>query len=58
MSCPLMLMRAVSPEILAVVAKLRAMTARKQVHEPETRVVAGDLMFGPRIAETDDDAQR
>jgi hypothetical protein len=34
------------------------MTSRKQIHEPESRVVAGYQMFGSRIAETDDDAQR
>ena len=43
---------------LAVVAKLRAVPPRKQIHEPETRVVAGDQMLGPRIAETGDDPQR
>jgi hypothetical protein len=34
------------------------MTARKQVHEPETRIVAGDQMLGTRIAQADDNAQR
>jgi hypothetical protein len=34
------------------------MPARKQIHEPETRVVAGDQMFRARIAQTDDEAQR
>jgi hypothetical protein len=32
--------------------------ARKQVHEPETRIVAGHLMFRAWIAQTDDNAQR
>jgi hypothetical protein len=33
-------------------------SARKQIRKPETRIVAGDQMFGSRVAETDDDAQR
>jgi hypothetical protein len=34
------------------------MAPRKEIHEPEARIVAGDQMFGPGVAETDDDAQR
>jgi hypothetical protein len=34
------------------------MHARKQVHEPETRIVAGHLMFRSGISETGDYAQR
>jgi hypothetical protein len=33
-------------------------SAGKQIHEPETRVVTSHLMFRSGIAETDDDAQR
>ena len=44
--------------IFSVIAKLAAVTARKQVHEPETRIVTGHLMFRAWIAQTDDDAQR
>src|SRR5258707_15834039 len=44
--------------IFSIVAKLAAMAARKQVHEPETRVMPGHLMFRAWIAQADDDAQR
>jgi hypothetical protein len=30
---------------------------RKQIHEPESDVMPGDLVLGTRIAETDDNAQ-
>ena len=43
---------------LAVIAEFGAMAPRERVHEPEARVVTGDQMLGPGIAETDDDAQR
>jgi hypothetical protein len=34
------------------------MAARKQIHKPETRVVASHLMFRAWIAQANDDAQR
>jgi hypothetical protein len=34
------------------------MPARQQIHEPETRVVAGDQVFGTRVAQAYDYAQR
>src|SRR5260370_429157 len=40
------------PGVLAVVAKLAPMAAREQVHEPETRIVARDQMFGAALAPT------
>src|SRR5882762_5024500 len=46
------------PRVFAVVAKLAPMTARKQVHEPETRVVTSHQMFGAEIAQADHNAQR
>src|SRR5258708_15542498 len=44
--------------IFSVVAKLAAMSARKQVHKPETRIVTGHLMFRSWIAQADDNSQR
>src|ERR1700735_1942204 len=44
--------------ILSVIAELAAVTARKQVYEPETRIVTGHLMFRAWIAQADDDTQR
>src|SRR5450432_2795319 len=44
--------------IFSIVAKLPAVTARKQLHKPETRVMPGHLMFRSWIAQADDDSQR
>src|SRR5277367_1898590 len=38
----------------SIIAKFAVMTARKQLHEPETRVVASHLMFRAWIAQTND----